>query len=257
MAQLELCFVSSDSVSDTTLKSGNVGSKLCSELKGPDLEYGTVDKRTRLKKKCLFCGWEYQGGPDIIRNHLLTSEKRSVKACIPRVEIARYKEVCATLQQRKQDSKRQEDNKIKAQNNTVEITSVFNMKPTADEVTQQWMRAIVQKGLPLDLVDSPEFRAAVLMTARAGQGYVDSQKNESKLPHRTTMTSKVLPALDEMLDAKVSESIKGLITETGGLIISDGWTDVAGHPIVNALLATPAGIKFIKAVDTSGSTSWP
>jgi hypothetical protein len=65
MAQLELCFVSSDSVSDTTLKSGNVGSKLCSELKGPDLEYGTVDKRTRLKKKCFFCGWEYQGGPDI------------------------------------------------------------------------------------------------------------------------------------------------------------------------------------------------
>jgi hypothetical protein len=254
MAQLELCFVSSDSVSDTTLKSGNVGSKLCSELKGPDLEYSTVDKRTRLKKKCFFCGWEYQGGPDIIRNHLLTSEKRSVKACIPRVEIARYKEVCATLQQRKQDSKRQEDNKIKAQNNTVEITSVFNMKPTAVEVTEQWMRAIVQKGLPLDLVDSPEFRAAVLMTARAGQGYVDSQKNESKLPHRTTMTSKVLPALDEMLDAKVSESIKGLITETGGLIISDGWTDVAGHPIVNALLATPAGIKFIKAVDTSGST---
>ena len=68
------------------------------------------------------------------------------------------------------------------------------------------------------------------------------------------MTSKVLPALDEMLDAKVSESIKGLINETGGLIISDGWTDVAGRPIVNALLATPAGIKFIKAVDTSGST---
>lgn len=161
MAQLELCFVSSDSVSDTTLNSGNVGSKLCSELKGPDLEYSTVDERTRLQKKCLFCGWRYQGGPDIIRNHLLTSEKRSVTACIPRVEIARYKEVCATLQQRKQDSKRQEDNKIKAQNNTVETTSVFDMKPTADQVTEQWMRAIVQKGLPLDLVDSPEFRAAV------------------------------------------------------------------------------------------------
>ena len=83
MAQLELCFVSSDSVSDTTHNSGNVGSKLCSELKGPDLEYGTVDNRTR--PLGLFCGWEYQGGPDIIRNHLLTSEKRSVTACIREV----------------------------------------------------------------------------------------------------------------------------------------------------------------------------
>ena len=40
------------------------------------------------------------------------------------------------------------------------------MSPTFEQVTKQWMRALVKKGLPLDLVDDDEFRAAVLITAR-------------------------------------------------------------------------------------------
>ena len=33
------------------------------------------------------------------------------------------------------------------------------------------------------------------------------------------MTDRVLPALDEKLDEKISRMIDGLITETGGMII--------------------------------------
>ena len=99
------------------------------------------------------------------------------------------------------------------------------------------MRAIVKKGLSLDLVDDAEFRAAVLMTARAGQSYVE--QGQSKLPHRTYMGTQALTALDDKLDLKVSECIEGRIKEIGAMIISDGWTSVQHRPILNALLSTP------------------
>jgi len=37
------------------------------------------------------------------------------------------------------------------------------------------------------------------------------------------------------------------------MIISDGWTSVQSRPIINALLSTPVGTRFLKAVDTSGA----
>ena len=49
------------------------------------------------------------------------------------------------------------------------------------------------------------------MSARCGLTYVDAQKAETKMPHRTVMMLKVLPALDAKLDAKVSKKIDGLI----------------------------------------------
>ena len=52
------------------------------------------------------------------------------------------------------------------------------------------------------------------------------------------MTDRVLPALDEKLDEKVSRMIDGLITETGGMILSDGWTSVQSRPIINEACET-------------------
>ena len=51
---------------------------------------------------------------------------------------------------------------------------IANMRPTREEVIEQWMRAFVKKGLCLHLVDDEEFRAAVLATARAGNSFVDA-----------------------------------------------------------------------------------
>ena len=92
------------------------------------------------------------------------------------------------------------------------------------------------------------------MPARAGLTYVDSQKEEPKLPHRKHLTTKQIPALDEKLNAKVLKKIEGLLEETGCMIMSDGWTSTQNRPIINALQSTPAGAHFLKAVDTSGDT---
>ena len=66
------------------------------------------------------------------------------------------------------------------------------------------------------------------------------------------MTNKVLPALDDKLDAKICKKIDGLIKVTGAMLISDGWTSIQSRPIINALLSTAVGSQLIKALDTSG-----
>lgn len=240
----------------------------CAELIGTELEWSTIrsdDKHNVKSKACVFCGLKYAGGPAHIRQHLDKSVKpRHVKACQPGINhFQRHAEVVTVLRERAAEVRRKEDlrtNRDKAKGlvaamNTStpgDLNSALLMRPKPEQVTEQWMRALVKKGLPLDLADDDEFRAAVLITARAGLTYVDAQKGDSKLPHRTHMTNKELPKLDDKLDAKVAKKINGLIKETGAMLISDGWTSVQARPIINALLATPAGSKFVQALDTSG-----
>jgi hypothetical protein len=95
------------------------------------------------------------------------------------------------------------------------IDSALMSRPTPDQVDEQWARAFVRKGLPLDLVDDKEFRKAVTMTARAGLPYVDAAKCDTKLPHRTKMTTSCIPELDQKLEAKVRKRVDALLSQTG------------------------------------------
>ena len=88
------------------------------------------------------------------------------------------------------------------------------------------------------------------MTARAGLSYVDNSNPlnaEVKLPHRGKVTATTIPALDSDLESKVKTRIQGLLKETGCLLISDGWTSIQSRPIIDALLQTPVGARFLKA----------
>ena len=51
------------------------------------------------------------------------------------------------------------------------IDAALLQRPSPDQVDEQWTRALIRKGRPLDLVDDSEFRKAVLLTARAGMSY--------------------------------------------------------------------------------------
>ena len=56
------------------------------------------------------------------------------------------------MRKRLQDAKCKEANQITAMKNTTEISSVFNMKPSVEQVTYRAVeRAFIKKGLPLDL----------------------------------------------------------------------------------------------------------
>ena len=37
------------------------------------------------------------------------------------------------------------------------------------------------------------------------------------------------------------------------MLVSDGWTDATGRPLLNFILLDPKGPKFLKAVDISGN----
>ena len=100
----------------------------------------------------------------MIRAHLLAEVKpRNVgPACKPEPSYSQqYKGVCVVLRRRMHDVKQKEANQIKAAKTATEVSSVFNMRPSVEQVTEQWMRALIKKGLSLDLVGDSEFRAAV------------------------------------------------------------------------------------------------
>ena len=264
---------------DEVPKQPDISQMPAKDLHGFDLEWSTIVPEERSigkekkKKSCLLCKRSYAGGPSVIRQHLDKDIKpRDVAPCKPTVlALHRYKEVLAELRTRAAIKQKQADvaaNKRRAEEAARDNVAgrgheeshqddrdqkVF-MKPSVEQVNEQWARAVVKKGLALDMVDDPEFRKAILMTARAGLTYVDSQKEEPKLPHRKHLTTKQIPALDEKLNAKVLKKIEGLLEETGCMIMSDGWTSTQNRPIINALQSTPAGARFLKAVDTSGDT---
>ena len=229
------------------------------ELKGHALLWDcvTVSGDLTNKKHCIFCGHFFAGGPTRIDAHL-DSSLTHVKTCIPGlIWKTRYNEVVAELKRRKQAVRQVIDDKssreVARQISSPTIMNTFG-KPTNEMVTEEWAKALVKKGLAIDLVDDPCFRSAITMTARAGTQYVDAQKGTCKLPHRNYMQTNVLPALDKKLITLVESKIEGLLQLTGAMIISDGWTSVQARAIVNALLATPAGIMFLEALDTSGNT---
>eukprot|EP00962_Isochrysis_galbana_P027152 scaffold8501_cov129-Isochrysis_galbana.AAC.1 len=115
------------------------------------------------------------------------------------------------------------------------------------------MEVIVKKALPLDLVDDPSFRKAVEMTAKSG-GKNMIVGGKLQLPHRTHMTTTVLPAVDDELTVEINAKVQGLAEQTGVTIISDGWTNVSKQPIINALVSLPLGSYFLTARDTTGHT---
>ena len=234
------------------------------QLKGTRLEWSTVCKEgynCRGTKSCLFCGHLYAGGPDRTRYHLGLSRgsQKHMKLCNPsKVWQNRHLEVVAELKARLQQEQLQLQNKaskevaVKSVNN-LDIRCALKMCPKAEEVNEAWAKVIAAKGLPIDFVDDPFVRAAITMTARASTVYIDAKDADCKLPHRTIMATKILPALDKKLNEDIESKMSGLLKQTGAMIISDGWTSVQSRPIINALLTTPAGTMFLKALDTSGN----
>lgn len=103
-----------------------------------------------------------------------------MKACQPTEEYApRHAAVLEVLRERASAAAKAEDLKRKkvqranlssSEHQSSLNTKVF-LKPTREQVDEQWARALIKKGLAIDLVDDKEFRAAVLATARAGLSY--------------------------------------------------------------------------------------
>jgi len=85
----------------------------------------------------------------------------------------RHVQVVAELRRRhkeketvKQDEAEKEAAKVERK---MESVSKFFCAVPPDEVTKAWLKLVIKKALPLDLFDDPDFRQAVLATARCGK----------------------------------------------------------------------------------------
>ena len=115
----------------------------------------------------------YAGGPSRIRDHSLNLPGNHIKPCTPSpIWKQRYHDVTAELKLRMQNARGVLDDKAKREaarlvvsKQETTIMNSLNMKPTNEQATEEWAKALVKKGLAIDLVDDPCFRSAITMTA--------------------------------------------------------------------------------------------
>jgi hypothetical protein len=247
------------------------------DLTGTKLEYSTLEESSRgatMRRKCNLCKHEYNGGPFAIRAHLIPGGKRSVKVCSPHADKdQRYREVLAALRLRQaaDSAKEAEAARLRAArgaarnatsgggNLAVEANHNPMFKvPTADQVDDQWARCVGKNNLALSLVDEPEFRKFVLMTAQSGKGMIcveraASGEKQSALCHRTKLTTTVVPRVDKVLEEKMVRKVEKMAKALGCTGTGDGWKDPNGHPMINFLQNTPAATRFVACIDASGA----
>jgi hypothetical protein len=108
-----------------------------------------------------------------------------------------------------------------------------------------WGRAFYGNGLSFHLINDPHFKAAVEATVDFGENY----KLPSLVSLRTTLLDK-----EKVLVAAELKSFMASARSSKATITSDGWSDTRNRPLLNLLMVTPKGEKFLESVDTSGDT---
>lgn len=121
----------------------------------------------------------------------------------------------------------------------------LNQKELQKDADAAVARMIFSNGLPLRLVDDYFFRQAVQKVAAAGPAI--------KHLNRKRLTDECIPAEVKRIKADQKSVAKLTNSLFGQTLVSDGWTDATGKPLINVLLISPNGEEFIKAVDTSGN----
>lgn len=246
----------------------------CKRLQTP-AEIQNKTKKTEARE-CLFCGYAFAGGPFQIRIHIdINLKPRAVSECVPEPDWKeRFLAVRAEFRRRAAVEKAKQaaidarqagraaglaaasdtGSTLSTSSTSTLLTGPFAAcRVTPEMVVKQWARVIVKKALPLDLLDEPEFRTALTLTAKCGTLNL-LPGGVLQVPRRKKLTTKILPELDKELDESIRNKIGGIIEHTGVMLMSDGWTNVQNRPILNVIAACPLGSYFIEALDTSGET---
>jgi hypothetical protein len=245
------------------------------DLKGTEVEYSCITSATRQgsnkERECVFCSRTFVGGPATVRNHIMAGGKRVVTLCAPkRAWSRRYKEVEAEMRKRvaviagrDAEASRLQVARANARaassgsGNDVEARppSMFKV-PTAEDCNDQWARVVAKNNIPLILADCGEFRKLLLMVAQSGKGMISTQRikgaQQTALCHRTKLTTKVLPRVDQALEEKMSRKVERIAKVLGCTGTGDGWKDPNGNPMLNFLQNVPKVTRFCSALDASG-----
>jgi len=118
-------------------------------------------------------------------------------------------------------------------------------KQDKSKVDALWGRAFYGNGLSFRLINDPHFKAAVEATADFGENY--------KLPSLVSLHTTLLDK-EKVLVVAEFKSFMASARSSKATITSDGWSDTQNRPLLNLLMVTPKGEKFLESVDTSGDT---
>ncbi|WIA31485.1 hypothetical protein OEZ86_002378 [Tetradesmus obliquus] len=105
------------------------------------------------------------------------------------------------------------------------------------------MKFFACEGIPFNKARSSWWRELISAVSAAGPGYVPPTYNAM----RSTLLDNLKSSTESELllfDMRSKDTMVSLC--------SDGWTDVAKHPLLNVLAVNPVGAKFITAVNTEG-----
>lgn len=105
------------------------------------------------------------------------------------------------------------------------------------------MKFFACEGIPFNKAREPWWREMISAVAAAGPGYVPPAYNAM----RTTLLDNLKSTTESELLLFDMRSKDTMVT-----LCSDGWTDVAKHPLLNVLAVNPVGAKFITALNTEG-----
>eukprot|EP00253_Pinus_taeda_P016332 PITA_16332 len=107
-------------------------------------------------------------------------------------------------------------------------------------------RFFFANGISFNVCRSPYWKEMVRdLVNNAPKGY--------KPPSYEKMRTSVLSEERAWVEARLQD-IKDSWKESGVSIVSDGWTDVNHHPLINILVSSPKGVLFLKSYDTTGKT---
>ena len=251
------------------------------ELQGTALQYSCVTAASRgtlrkgEKRVCNFCDKTYAGGPSVIADHIMHPSGSKIAACVPKLEwLQRFNEVSAEMKRRKGPTPtgptpgEQRTGALNATRAGQTAMDKFLKKPTIEEIEEQFMRVACKHNGAMGLADCGEFRKLLAMCCRAGHSVLEGVKVENPqlsvetrgqtyvitLCHRTKMTTKVLPALDQKLMDKVGPIVEKSAEMNGSSGGGDGWTDHCGRPMMNFVQHVPEGARFVECIDASGDT---
>ena len=99
-------------------------------------------------------------------------------------------------------------------------------------------------GIAFNTANSPPYKEMMRAVARAGPAY--------KPPSAYSLGGPLLQSAHTRVEEGL-QHLRALGIKTGVSISSDGWTDVAGHPLINFMYMSPAGCVFLGAEDSSGA----
>jgi hypothetical protein len=110
-------------------------------------------------------------------------------------------------------------------------------KQEVDDVIAEFFYACA---IPFNVARSPYFKNAFKKANNFGKEYVPPGSEAL----RTTLLSKTKDRVTNKLD-DIRQSWKII----GCTILSDGWSDLCHHPLINVLVYSPQGVYFFKAVN--------